>query len=43
MNNVPPGYKQTEVGVIPDNWDVLPFKEVFNIVEFRRELTQSMQ
>ena len=31
MNNVPPGYKQTEVGVIPDNWDVLPFKEVFNI------------
>ena len=24
MNNVPPGYKQTEVGVIPEEWDVLP-------------------
>ncbi len=20
-NNVPPGYKQTEVGVIPEKWD----------------------
>ena len=24
MNNVPPDYKQTEVGVIPEEWDVLP-------------------
>ena len=24
MNNVPPGYKQTEVGVIPEEWDVQP-------------------
>src|SRR5690242_17684252 len=28
---VKPGYKQTEVGVIPDQWEVLPFKEQFKI------------
>ena len=25
------GYKQTEVGVIPDEWEVLPFSELFDI------------
>jgi type I restriction enzyme, S subunit len=25
------GYKQTEVGLIPEDWDVQPFKERFNI------------
>ena len=29
---VRPGYKQTEVGVIPDDWKVMPFAELF---EFR--------
>ncbi len=29
MNNVPPGYKQTEVGVIPEEWDVKPLQDVF--------------
>jgi type I restriction enzyme S subunit len=28
---IPPGYKQTEVGVIPVEWGVLSFKELFNI------------
>jgi type I restriction enzyme S subunit len=28
---VRPGYKRTEVGVIPEDWDVLPFKELFKI------------
>jgi type I restriction enzyme S subunit len=28
---VKPGYKQTEVGVIPEDWEVLSFKELFNI------------
>ncbi|HDV8353881.1 MULTISPECIES: restriction endonuclease subunit S [Burkholderia] len=26
-----PGYKQTEVGVIPEDWDVVTFKEQFSI------------
>jgi type I restriction enzyme, S subunit len=28
---VRPGYKQTEVGVIPEDWDVLTFKEQFSL------------
>jgi type I restriction enzyme S subunit len=28
---IPPGYKQTEVGVIPEEWDVSPFSGLFNI------------
>lgn len=28
---VRPGYKQTEVGVIPEDWDVASFEDVFNI------------
>ena len=27
--SVPAGYKQTDVGVIPENWDVRPFVELF--------------
>lgn len=29
MNSIPKGYKKTEVGVIPDDWEV---KELGNIV-----------
>ncbi len=25
---IPPGYKQTEVGVIPDDWNILPVKNI---------------
>jgi type I restriction enzyme S subunit len=28
---VKPAYKQTEVGIIPKQWDVLPFEDLFNI------------
>lgn len=28
---VPPGYKRTEVGVIPEDWDVSTFGEQFSI------------
>ena len=28
MNNVPPGYKQTEVGVIPEDWEVKRLKQI---------------
>src|SRR5690606_5682560 len=31
MNSVPVGYKQTEVGVIPEDWDVLRVGEAFEI------------
>ena len=27
----PPGYKRTEVGVIPDDWDVVPFGQILTI------------
>ncbi len=30
-NNIPPGYKQTEVGVIPEDWEVRRLKELFTI------------
>ncbi|MBI5193409.1 MAG: hypothetical protein HZA08_08225 [Nitrospirae bacterium] len=29
MSNIPKGYKQTEVGVIPEDWDVTPIGELF--------------
>jgi type I restriction enzyme S subunit len=25
-----PGYKQTEVGVIPEDWEIIPFSELFD-------------
>ena len=28
---VRPGYKQTEVGVIPENWEVKPFQSLATI------------
>ena len=28
---IPPGYKQTDVGVIPEEWEVSPFSGLFNI------------
>jgi type I restriction enzyme S subunit len=28
MNNIPSGYKQTEVGVIPEDWEILPLCEL---------------
>ncbi|WP_440945308.1 restriction endonuclease subunit S [Methanosarcina sp. T3] len=28
-DNIPPGYKQTEVGVIPEDWKVKPMAELF--------------
>ena len=31
MNNIPKGYKQTEVGVIPEDWEVKPVSEAFQI------------
>ena len=34
---VKPGYKQTEVGVIPEEWDVLPFGKLARIE--RRQFT----
>lgn len=33
MNTIPTGYKQTEIGVIPEDWDYLPFGEL--VYEFR--------
>ena len=31
MSNIPKGYKQTEVGVIPEDWVVKPVSEAFQI------------
>jgi hypothetical protein len=28
---VPKGYKQTEIGVIPEDWDVVPVGSAFEI------------
>jgi type I restriction enzyme S subunit len=28
---VKPGYKRTDLGILPEDWEVLPFKEQFNI------------
>lgn len=30
-NKLPKGYKQTEVGVIPEDWDVKPLGDIFNL------------
>ena len=30
--SLPKGYKQTEVGVIPEDWDVIRFEEKFQIL-----------
>jgi len=31
-NDVPPGYKRTEVGVIPEEWEVKTFEELFEFL-----------
>lgn len=31
MNNIPNGYKQTEVGVIPEDWEVKSVSEAFHV------------
>ena len=31
MNNIPEGYKQTEVGVIPEDWEVKTFGEICKV------------
>ena len=33
---VKPGYKQTEIGVIPEDWKVLPLKALYNITSSKR-------
>ncbi len=31
MNNIPQGYKQTELGIIPEDWEVQSFSQVFDM------------
>ena len=31
MNNIPQGYKQTELGIIPEDWEVKSFSQIFDI------------
>lgn len=31
MNDVKPGYKQTEVGVIPEDWRAIDLSHVFTL------------
>jgi type I restriction enzyme S subunit len=38
-----PGYKQTEVGVIPEDWDTLPFDAVFRKVAAKNYQIQSKE
>ena len=33
MNNIPPGYKQTEVGVIPEDWETSELSEKARVVD----------
>ncbi len=40
----PPGYKQTEVGVIPEDWDVQPVAEAFEVHnQLRLPISQSVR
>ena len=38
MNEIPPGYKRTEVGVIPEDWDV---KAVCDVAEIRSGIAKN--
>ena len=29
--NIPQGYKQTELGIIPEDWEVKPFSQIFDM------------
>lgn len=31
-NNISQGYKQTELGIIPEDWEVLSFSQVFDML-----------
>jgi len=31
VDEVRPGYKRSEVGVIPENWDIRPLSELFEL------------
>ena len=33
MTDIPKGYKQTEVGVIPDDWEVIQLEEASRIID----------
>lgn len=35
--NIPPGYKQTEVGVIPENWGLQPLGELVTFLDGKRK------
>lgn len=37
---IPPGYKQTEVGVIPEDWEVKQLGELASIQRVQRTATQ---
>ena len=30
---IPAGYKQTEIGVIPEDWGVIPFSKCFDTIK----------
>jgi len=32
LSDVPPGYKRTEVGVIPEDWELATFEKVFQFL-----------
>ena len=37
MSNIPKGYKQTEVGIIPNDWDVKPLGNVVDFLDGKRK------
>jgi hypothetical protein len=44
MNNiVPPGYKKTEVGVIPEEWEVACFDTFGSVIDGDRGLITRME
>ncbi len=40
-NQVPEGYKKTEVGVIPEDWDVLPLGEITSFIGSGKSIVKS--
>jgi len=41
--NVPSGYKQTKVGVIPEDWDVVKIKDVTDYVDYRGKTPKKVE
>lgn len=37
MSNIPKGYKQTEVGVIPEDWEVKKLGEIVDFLDGERK------